>query len=503
MLKTKHIVPIILIIVANISYAQSVRQIRIIQANTLEGSENRYEKIRKLIGNVIIEHEGMLLYCDSAYHFESQNYFDAYGNVKIRQPDGLTIKGGALHYDLKTKMAYITRGVKLIDNNITLTTPSIDYQMDTKSGHFTQGGKIVDGDNVLTSNTGYYYSEKQQLLFKNNVILANPDYILKADSLGYIIDEHKALFIAPTTITGKDSKIYCESGWYNTKTKQSEFQKNATIISGSRIISGDKILYDNTTKESKVIGNVKFTDTVEKTQISGKYSVRSDFDKSTVVTDSALFIKYMPDDTLYLHADTLKLIQIKSDSNEKDMIVAWYHVKGFSNSFRLKCDSMTYDGRDSTINFFKTPVLWTDQNQITSKKLSFYTQNNEIYKMVLDGDAFMAEQLDSIRFNQVKGRLMTGLFENNELYDVVTEGNAESIYFLTDDNDLYVGRNNIQSGKIRISLKDKKISKITFINLPGGTVETPQKMDDKDAFLNGFYWRGEEKPLNVTDIFKQ
>jgi len=485
------------------SFAQPIRQLRIIQANTFEGIDRGGQKIRKLIGSVILEHDGMMLFCDSAYHFERENYFDAYGNIRIRQGDSLDIKGGSLRYDMKTKTAFIGRGVKLSDNSMILTTPSIVYQMENKSGYFNQGGIITDAGNRLECKEGYYYSQKQELLFKREVVLTNEDYQLKTDSMSYLINQHTAVFIAPTEIYNEETRIYCESGWYNTKSKSSVFEKNAIIRSGSKTISGKKIMYDNSNNTSQVIGNVRYVDTTEKTEVSGNYSFRSDKDKSTIITDSALFVKYFDDDTLYLHADTLKLMQVSVDSSEKDVVYAWRHVKGFSTNYKLKCDSMAYSSLDSVISFFHKPVLWTENNQITAKIVRFMVTGNEIEKMMLEGDAFMSEKIDSLRFNQVKGRIMTGYFFNSKLKNVITEGNAESIYFLTDENDKYVGRNNIQSSRIEIEMQNKKISKINFIVSPGGIVETPVNMDNDEAFLRGFTWRESEKPLQIADIFKQ
>jgi len=503
MLNKTHIILFLFVIQSIGIVAQPVRQLRIIQSNTFEGIDNGGQKIRKLIGNVILEHDGMMLYCDSAYHFERENYFDAYGNIRIRQGDSLNIRGGSLRYDMKTKTAFIGRGVKLTDKSMTLLTPSIVYRMDNKSGYFNQGGVITDAGNRLESKEGYYFSNLQELLFKYNVVLKNEDYTLKTDSMRYQINKHEAVFIAPTEIFSEDTRIYCESGWYNTKSKSSLFEKNAIISSGSKTISGNIILYDNSNNTSQVIGNVRFIDTLEKTEVSGKYSIRSDNDKSTIVTDSALFIKYFDDDTLYMHADTLKLMQVKADSLDKDMVYAWKKVKGFSNNYKIKCDSMVYNGIDSVISFFQKPVLWTENNQISAKIIRFQTANNEFNKMLLEGEAFMAEKIDSIRYNQVKGKIMTGFFEDNNLKKVITEGNAESIYFLTDDNQQYIGRNNIQASKIEILMENKKIARINFIVSPGGKVETPVNMDNNEAFLNGFHWRELEKPLQISDIFKQ
>ena len=45
------------------------RIIEIVQADALEGIETDSVRVRKLLGNVILKNEDVLVHCDSAYHF--------------------------------------------------------------------------------------------------------------------------------------------------------------------------------------------------------------------------------------------------------------------------------------------------------------------------------------------------------------------------------------------------------------------------------------------------
>lgn len=500
MLKKKYVILFFLCCSLNFLNAQ-VKQLRIIHADILEGSE--YGRVRKLKGNVSLEHEGMLLNCDSANHYERENFFDAYGRISIRQGDSLNIKAGYLHYDMATQEAVIEKGVKLTDREVVLNTSRIIYNMRTKSGYYGQYAEIIDDSSKLTSYAGVYDAGKKEIVFKNNVVLKNPDFTLKTDSLRYLINRHLAIFICPTEIISKDSRIYCEAGWYNTQTREANFNRNATITSGSRIVSGDQILYNSQTNEIQVIGRVVFNDTAEKTMISGNYSIRNEDKNTTLITDSALFIHYFENDTLYLHSDTIRLTTFKINNKEYNKAVMWKRVKGYSTSYQLKCDSLIYNSEDSTISLFGIPVLWQDKSQITARQIRFYLKNGELNKMQLTENSFMAEQIDSIRFNQVKGRNMIGFFENNQLNEVFTEGNAESVYFLKDEQNKFIGRNNIIASFIHIELNNRKIEKIKFLTGPEGYVEPPQDMDKPEAFLNGFLWLEKQRPTQISDVFKQ
>jgi len=79
---------------AQTAKAQSGRKIRIVNANSLEYSD-RMPDARRLIGNVAFEHQGSMLYCDSAYFYESYERMDAFSNVRIVN-ESVTITGNKL-----------------------------------------------------------------------------------------------------------------------------------------------------------------------------------------------------------------------------------------------------------------------------------------------------------------------------------------------------------------------------------------------------------------------
>lgn len=479
--------------------SQTVRRLNIIQANKLEGIESGGQKLKKLIGDVILEHEGTYMHCDSAYHYESEEYFIAWGNIRIRQGKDFDLRGNYLHYNLRTKMATIEQNVRLSDQDMTLSTTKLYYDMSKRIAYYTNSGKIVDSENTLTSQRAYYHVSDRNMYFKNYVIFVNPDFELTTDSLQYKLSNRTVYFLAPTHIKGEDLTIYCEDGWYNSNSKETEFRRNAYIFNKEQQIFGDILFYNSETEDAWARGKVVMYDTIEKTRISGNYSEKIEAENITFVTDSALFIKYMTNDTLYLHADTLKLI--KDSTLDKDIVLAFRDVRVLSEGFSVRCDSMVYNTNDSMIWFYFDPVLWHEKNQITAELIILFLKNDEVDRMELQSNGFLAETVDSIRFNQVKGRLMTGYFKDNKLDYLDAEGNAESIYFLMDDDNKFVGRNNITASTIRIIMGDEKISKIKFHTTPSGKVTPPKEMDNNEAFLDGFNWRENKRPMSISDLF--
>ncbi len=481
------------------SFSQKVKRIEILHANTLIGSEKKGKSVRKLIGDVVLMHEGVKMYCDSAYEFINENYFDAYGNVRIEQGDSILLTGRFLHYDINEKLASVKNNVRFTDKKMTLTTQILIYNIKSNIASYTSKAVIVDSANTLSSNRGYYYSSTKDLFFKENVKLKNKDFTLSCDTLQYNINSRVASFHSPTTISGEDTKIYTEKGWYNTEKRISRFRQNAYVFSKNQKIFGDILYYENESKNAEAVGNVKFIDTTEKSIIYGQYAQRIKEKEIIYITDSALFEKHNENDTMYLHADTLKII--KDSTGKKNIILAYNNVRSFSSNMSMKCDSFSYATDDSLIVLFNDPVLWTKENQITAKRIEIILKNNKLDKMFFEDDCFVIEKLDSIRFNQVKGRKMTAFLKNNDLYKMDVEGNAEAIYYLKDELKKYVGVNKIQSSVIFIGFKENNINTINFVTSPSGKVTPPDKTDNSELKLLGFLWRISEKPKSIIELF--
>ena len=477
----------------------SGQQVEILNANSLTGIETSYSKYRKLIGNVILSHSGVIMYCDSAYDYTDQDYFEAYGNIRIQQGDTISLAGKFLHYDIKERIAHINDNVLLTDGKMVLTTSKIIYDLKKKIAWYDSKAKIVDSNNVLTSEQGTYYANTKDMVFKRKVNLVNPDNTLSCDSMRYNIGNRTAHFMSPTHISGKKIKVYCEGGWYSTATRISEFSTNACINSESQTIYSDNLHYEIRRGYGRATGHVRIVDTNEKVTVTGRMAEHFKPQKMSLITDSALMIKYMSNDTMYIHADTLKIEN--QERGDTLLFKAYYHVISLSRELQFKTDSLIYSGSDSTIYFYNNPVIWSGENQVTARFMKVFLVNKRIDRVLLDDNALIISQKDSLRFDQVKGRNMLGYFENNELRKVTVTGNAEAIYYLLDDDFKYIGMNKIASSYIDIYFEKKKISGINFQTSPTGNVLAPLEMNTPDARLKGFKWRQKEKPEIIPDLF--
>ncbi len=456
-----------------------------------------------LIGNVIFKHENIMLYCDSAHLYSEENSIDAYSHVHIKASDSVDIFGDSLRYDGNTKIAEIHKNVKMIDNEITLTTEHLTYDMNAKTGQYYDGGKIVDPENTLTSKRGFYYSDTKDFFFNDSVVLVNMDYTITSDSLIYNTASEVSHFYGPTHVTSKENNIYTEKGWYVTKKDIAEFSKNNILKNKSQTLTGDSIFYNRLLGLGLAYRNVTLFDSSRNMIVKGNFIHYDQKKQYSLATDSALLIQIDEQhDSLFLHADTL--VGTFDTITEKARIMFAYHkVKFFRNDLQGSCDSLVYNYADSTISLFRNPIIWTEDKQLTADSVKIQLANSLADKMYLNRACYLVANDDSVksRFNQVKGTNMIAFFDKGELRKIRVFGNAETIYFMREDDGRKTGINKAISTDLSIEISDSHIKSITFMDKPIATLYPDKELGVKDLFLKNFRWLEKYRPKDKTEVF--
>jgi hypothetical protein len=120
--------------------------------------------------------------------------------------------------------------------------------------------------------------------------------------------------------------------------------------------------------------------------------------------------------------------------------------------------------------------------------------------MLLRQNSFIVNvELDSTKFNQVKGKTITGLFHDNKLQQMYVDGNAESVYFTVEDS-AYSGMNYQVSSRMRVHFSDNKIESITSIRKPEGSYHPMDQIPEEKEVLEGFIWKPKDRPRSKEEI---
>lgn len=370
------------------------------------------QAVRKLYNNVRLRHKGVLMYCDLAIQNVTTNIIEAYGNVRLVQGDTITVRGDTMFYYGNSRQANMRGHVVMRDRKMTLTTTQLDYDMLSGIAHYPVPGRIVDKENILTSLEGYYDTRTKLFTFLRNVQLVNPKGTLNAESLLYNSLTRIATFQGPTRIKNKDGVLTAVAGQYNTVSGISNFQQRATVETPKYRLTGDSLYYDNVSELGIAKGNVIMVAKDRKAVITGdhvRYNGRSGISRVTGHAVAKSLASEATNDTLYLRADTLFSFDNKLTNTRR--LLGQKNVFVYKSDLQSKCDSLIYDTADSTIYFYKKPIVWSQNKyQMEADSMRAKLKNNRIHTLFLKTKSFVIS-LDTLQnYNQIKGRTITAYF---------------------------------------------------------------------------------------------
>jgi lipopolysaccharide export system protein LptA len=257
--------------------------------------------------------------------------------------------------------------------------------------------------------------------------------------------------------------------------------------------------YERKPGYGQVFKNAVLVDTLKDIILKGNYGELHRNKGFAFMTKRALAVVIDKKDSLFLHSDTIRAT-FDSAQNIKN-IFFYYKAKFYRHDLQGMSDSMTYHGFDSTITMYKEPVIWSDKNQLTADSITLTILNGQIDSLVLYSSAFVASEDDTNKFNQVKGRDLVGYIKNSELYKIRVFGNAETIYYVREEDRSLIGINKAISSDMLIFLENKEIKSITYIDRPVATLYPEKDISPFDLKLKGFKWMPNKRPLTKSDIF--
>ncbi len=489
-------------LVSTVTLAQ--KQVKIKGQGDLGVNHPSLSGVMVLKGNVMFQHEGSVMTCDSAYFSDSKNSFEAFNNVHINIGDTLFITGQHLIYNGDTRIMEMFDKVVMRDPQQELTTNYLNYDRNQNLAFYSNGGKIVDANNTLTSKIGYYYAGIKQFFFKTNVHLVNPKYVMDADTLMLNTVTNVAYFFGKSHIVTNDStQILCRNGWFDTQKNISQFNRDAVLIKDGRVLTGDSLYYNGGHGIGRALKNVTLTDTAHSVIFKGNYIETRDVERKTFLTDSALAVFYDSNDTLFLHADTL--LAFTDSAKNISKIFGYHGVRFFSNEFQGVCDSLAYIAKDSMMTMFYEPVLWNHENQMYSDTIKFDIRHNELKRIFFCNAAFLISESDSGQFDQIKGLNMIAYMDSNRLQKLDVFKNSECLYYVRDDKDktdiMAVVKS--QSIDMAIYMKDNKVDNISCITDVEGNTYPIEKIAKEELILRDFKWLKSLRPIDKNDIFSK
>jgi lipopolysaccharide export system protein LptA len=499
----KRVFILFVIIFTSISFSQEKRKI-VYQAEIQEADEEKYPGATILIGNVKMNHEGIDLTCQQALYYKKENFFKAIGNVFIKQGDTITQTSDYADYDANAKQALSWGDVVLKDPTMTLTTDTLQFDRINQKLYYKSYATIKDATNTLKSRIGNYYLENKKFIATTRVTVVNPEHNLVSDHLDYYTETGFTYLWGPSTITNtkNSNKIYCEKGFYDTKTDISHFVKNAKLYLKERTVIGDSLYYDKKKGFASATDNIQVIDTVQNFITKGNYAEIFELKDSLFIIKKAVAISIIEKDSMFIHGDTL----LVTGKAKKRIVRIYHNVKIFKSDLQGKCDSIHTNQAVGLTKMYRNPIIWSDKNQITGDtiylKSNVDTEKLDSLKVFNNAFIISKDSLSIDDFNQIKGRNMFGKFEKNKLKTLIVKGNAESVYYNRNEetNSIETITKEISSN-IDFTFENGIIESIKYLKASEGKTYPPSMLPEDVKKLKDFIWRESEQPKKMEDIF--
>ena len=457
-----------------------------------------------LNGNVAFLHKGALLTCDSAYFYQESNSFKAFGHVKMRQGDTLSLTSDYAFYDGDHQMAEARHNVLLRHRGTKLYTDSLNYDRLRNIGYFFQGGKMVDRNNVLVSDWGEYDTETRKAVFNYNVNLRNPKFTLTTDTLHYDTRTSLANIVGPSVIRSKESVIHTSDGYYNTNTGRARLYGRSTMSNKGKEITGDSLFYDEKRGISQGYRNVIYKDTQKKNELHCNYLWYNEKNGFAFATENPVMMEYSQKDTLFVHSDTIKVITYHLNTDSVYRTAHCYNkVRAFRNDVQAVCDSLVYNTKDSCMTMYRDPIAWSGDRQLLGEEIQVFMKDSTIDRAHIINQALTAELMpDKDHYQQLSSKEMFAYFTKGQITQTEAIGNVRSIYYPVDDKDsTLMGLVYIETDTMKMFMRDRQLQKI-WTSKTDGTWYPMTQIPPERYKLDGFTWFDYIRPINKDDIYE-
>ena len=409
-----------------------------------------------------------------------------------------TTKQGTLYsekgwYDTRTNIAELYKASKLIGKEQSLQGDTLFYSRDAGTGRARSRVILSDTTNhvAITGRKGTY-NEKTKIAFVTDSAVfmqfsPKDTLFLHADTLKSIPDLSKKAIIKKLV---REELVPKKSGVTKPVPSAAPADKNKEVIA---LISAVK---DSLAPKADSLKTAALQAIKKLPAIADSISAIADTAKISVAKEALLKIKTALNDSVSAASDTLK----GKDKKDQKLFMAYHRVRFYKKDLQGICDSLSYQMKDSVMRLYMDPVLWSDVHQLSAEKIEYrpHTPGPDIAR--LDNNGFIISREDSIKFNQISGKVLIGYIVKNELKTIEVNGNAITLYYLK-NKDHYSGMSKMESSKINVYLLKSKIDSIAFFPKPEGKLTPMKDLTSDETVLKGFMWRKSEQPKSRFDLY--
>ena len=267
---------------------------------------------------------------------------------------------------------------------------------------------------------------------------------------------------------------------------------------------GDSVWYDSKQGISKAFRDVVFVDSINKNKLTGNYGEYYEHTGFALCTDSAVAIDFSQGDSLFMHADTFKVVtfNIETDSVYRK-VYAFHHVRAFRKDVQAVCDSLVYNSLDSCMRMFKDPIVWNINQQLLGDEIQVFLKDSVINRAHVINNAFSIQQLksDTTLYNQVSSKEMFAYFNEGKIREAQAKDNVLIGYYFEEGDSVAIIYNYQETTELRMFLENQKLKSV-WTPKTQGTMYPPNQIPADRKHLKGFAWYDYIRPKDRYDIFE-
>jgi lipopolysaccharide export system protein LptA len=408
-------------------------RVEILNADRAVGGVVEGESIRRLLGNVRLSTERMLMDADSVHQFVDQNLLHAY-NIQIETEKEM-IWADTLYHNTRTDYSQLRGRVIVQSETNTVFSDAIDAAMTLDLIIFNVPVRFEDEDGVLLAETGLYYQDADSAVFRGNVQLADSTQYLEADSL----------------FMNRQIDLY------------------------------------------ELFGQVYAEDFEEKVTFTGDYLFADSTGYRRLTGDDAWMMEISESEADTTHLIAKEIIITETDTTSR--MDAYRDVRIWSTRFSAIADTAAYIDEEERFELRSNPRLWQKNIQLSGPYIEAHLEDEDI-RFLASYPRPIAVQEDTLtgRLHQMAGDTLHAFFDNGVIERIKVFDNSEIIFHQRDEDDEPDGLIDlISAGPSTMYFLDGEFDFFRAErNVDGSYLpEDPQNIDRR---LDNFTWDPELKP---------
>lgn len=271
------------------------------------------------------------------------------------------------------------------------------------------------------------------------------------------------------------------------------------VVSIDTLVRMDTIkMYDTIRLARDTINAADTTQTLDTIPIGDNITIR----------DTIVFKERTVYDTTFTYRDTIEIRRGEVlDTVEKERVVrAFHHVRIWNEGYQAVCDSTVSFSVDSMAVMHIDPILWNENNQITSDQIDIYSLNEELDWADFTGEPFITQQAltgDTSHFNQARGKRLKAFFKNNDIDNALLSGNVENLYY-KDEGGRLETLASIACAELNIIFFEREPSKMIWGGSGEAVIYPIEKIPaSQPLFLEGYSWHEDIRPKGPWEICRR